>query len=131
MGEKVRELLLEVRRRHPTWGPRKLRAWLAARGPGIDWPAASSVGELLRREGLVAEGRRRRRRDSHPGPPQVVAPAPNDLWTTDFKGHFRTRDWDWCYPLTILDHASRMWAPFCSTTARPSSRRAGFGALAR
>jgi hypothetical protein len=65
------------------------------------------VGELLRREGRVAERRRRRRREPHPGPPQWSASAPNDLWTADFKGQFRTRDWDWCYPLTVLDHVSR------------------------
>ena len=76
MSEAVRDALLEVRRRHPSWGPRKLLAWLEAREPKIDWPAASSVGELLRREGLVAErdagpydasripGRRRWRRRS-------------------------------------------------------------------
>lgn len=50
MSQWVRERLLEVRRRHPTWGPRKLLAWLAARAPKGGWPAASSVGELLRRE---------------------------------------------------------------------------------
>ena len=32
---------------------------------------------------------------------------PNDLWTTDFKGQFRTRDWDSCYPLTVADLHSR------------------------
>jgi putative transposase len=107
MAEAVRERLLEVRRRHPTWGPRKLLAWLGAREPKVDWPAASSVGELLRREGLVSERRRKPRREPHPGPPQLSAQGPNDLWTADFKGHFRTRDWDWCYPLTLLDHVSR------------------------
>jgi transposase InsO family protein len=107
MADSVRGALLEARRRHPTWGPRKLLAWLEARKPKVDWPAASSVGELLRREGLVAEGRRGRRREPHPGRPQLLASAPNDLWTADFKGQFRTRDWDWCYPLTVLDHVSR------------------------
>ena len=107
MSAAIREALVAVRRRHPSWGPRKLLAWLESRRPEIDWPAASSVGELLRREGLVAEGRRQRRREPHPGPPQLAAQAPNDLWTADFKGHFRTRDWDWCYPLTVLDHVSR------------------------
>jgi hypothetical protein len=65
MADAVREALLEVRHRHPTWGPRKLLAWLAARKPKVGWPAARSVGERLRREGLVAEGRRRR--EPHPG----------------------------------------------------------------
>jgi hypothetical protein len=81
MSEPIREALVAVRRRHPSWGTRKLLAWLAARQPEMNWPAASSVGELLRREGLVAEGRRRRRREPHPGPPQLAAQASGDLWT--------------------------------------------------
>src|SRR5262249_36971379 len=32
---------------------------------------------------------------------------PNDLWTADFKGHFRTRDGIYCYPLTIADQHTR------------------------
>ena len=74
MSGAVREALLEVRRKHPSWGPRKLLAWLEARHPRTAWPAPSSVGDLLRREGLVAErgdrrasrtpGRRRSRRRS-------------------------------------------------------------------
>jgi putative transposase len=107
MSEAVRARLIEVRGRHPTWGPRKLVAWLEVREPKVAWPAASSVGELLRREGLVAERRRPVRREPHPGPPQIAAVAPNDLWTADFKGQFPTRNGWWCYPLTVLDHVSR------------------------
>ena len=56
----------------------------------------------------MAEHRRRPRREPHPGPPQIAAKEPNDLWTTDFKGQFPTKNGWWCYPLTLLDHASRM-----------------------
>jgi transposase InsO family protein len=108
MSEPVRKAIVEARRRHPTWGPRKLRAWLERRQPHVSWPAVSSVGELLRREGLVSERRRQPRREPHPGRPQVEAQKPNDLWTVDFKGQFPTRSGWWCYPLTVLDHASRM-----------------------
>src|SRR5262245_37029388 len=37
----------------------------------------------------------------------MVTSAPNDLWTTDFKGQFPTRDGQYCYPLTLVDHHSR------------------------
>lgn len=33
--------------------------------------------------------------------------APNNLWTADFKGHLRTRDGVYCYPLTIADQHTR------------------------
>jgi transposase InsO family protein len=39
--------------------------------------------------------------------PPPVTHAPNDLWTADFKGHFRTRDGIYCYPLTIADLHTR------------------------
>src|SRR5512134_571349 len=36
-----------------------------------------------------------------------VTHGPNDLWTADCKGHFRTRDGIYCYPLTIADLHTR------------------------
>ncbi len=56
--------------------------------------------------GLVKK-RRRRRPHQHPGVVPPTATAPNDLWTTDFKGQFPTRDGIWCYPLTIGDQHTR------------------------
>ena len=58
------------------------------------------------REGLVRK-RRRRRRVKHPGAVPIEIEAPNDLWTADFKGHFRTRNEIYCYPLTIADQHPR------------------------
>ncbi|MGH7269871.1 MAG: integrase core domain-containing protein [Polyangiaceae bacterium] len=103
----VADLLCGARRKHPDWGPGKLLDWLAPRHPEVDvWPAVSTAGDLLAREGLVKK-RRRRRPHQHPGvvPPTTV--APNDLWTTDFKGQFPTRDGVWCFPLTISDQHTR------------------------
>ena len=95
-----------ARRAHPSWGPRKLLAWLEARRPDLVLPAASTAGDLLKRCGLV-QGRRRRRQWAHPGAPTMATTAANDLWTTDFKGQFRTGDGQYCYPLTIADYESR------------------------
>jgi putative transposase len=33
--------------------------------------------------------------------------TPNELWRTDFKGEFLLRNRQYCYPLTVTDHASR------------------------
>ena len=84
------EACLAVRRAHPTWGPVKVRAWLARRQPGAAWPAASTIGALFDREGLTV--RRRLRRRAPPGGPLFPADAANDVWTIDFKGWFRTGD---------------------------------------
>jgi len=66
-------------------GAPKLLAWLEERRPEVEWPAASTAGDLLRRRGLV-QPRRRRHHWQHPGAPGLVTAAANDLWTTDFKG---------------------------------------------
>jgi putative transposase len=100
-------LLCTTREAHPFWGARKLLAVLQAKHPRIhQWPAPSTVADLLARRGLVKQ-RRTRRPVTHPGVIPVAADHPNDLWTADFKGQFRTGDRAYCYPLTIADLASR------------------------
>lgn len=100
-------LLVAARRAHPTWGPGKLVQCLAPRHARIDpWPAVSTVADLLKRHDLVRP-RRRRRPVVHPGTVPIATTAPNDLWTADFKGPFRTRDGIYGYPLTIADQHTR------------------------
>lgn len=100
------EALLTARRHHPTWGPKKLLALVQRRHPRAPWPAPSTVARLLHRHGLT---RRRRRRPplGHPGRPRTTMAAPNQTWTADFKGQFKTGDGPYCYPLTIVDGYSR------------------------
>ena len=102
----VETLIVDARRKHPTWGPRKLVPWIARRHPDARLPAASTVGAILKRHGLV-EPKRRRRRAAHPGSRPLVADAPCDVWTADYKGQFRTGDGVYCYPLTVCDAHSR------------------------
>lgn len=98
--------ILALRRQRPTWGPRKLLARLAQDRPEIDWPAASTVGDLLRREGLSQPRRRGRERDASAA--ALLAPqAANEVWSADFKGWFRTGDGVRCEPLTVADGYSR------------------------
>lgn len=102
----VAQLLIDARKAHPTWGPRKLIAWLGRKMPGVPWPASSTVNALFHREGLVVP-KVRRRRYKHPGTVPAHTEEPNDLWTIDFKGQFKTRNGVYCYPLTVLDLHSR------------------------
>lgn len=94
------------RRQHPSWGPEKILHWLKRRHPELEIPATSTAGDLLARRGLVKK-RRRRRHYTHPGVVPPTTERPNDLWTADFKGHFRTRDGIYCYPLTVADQHTR------------------------
>ena len=64
------------------------------------------MGELLRRAGLT-QPRRRVRYVTPLTQPLAAAAAPNDVWTADFKGWFRTADGTRCDPLTVTDACSR------------------------
>ena len=111
------ERIVEAKRAHPTWGPKKLIAWLRDIDPGVSWPAPSTAGAILDRAGLV-QRRRRRRRASPWSEPFAHAIVPNDVWCIDFKGWFRTGDGTRVDPLTVQDAACP--GSFAPTTARPS-----------
>ncbi len=106
ISDEIARLICDARRQHPSWGPDKLLDWLEPRHPDRDWPAVSTAGDLLTRKGMVKK-RRRRRHYQHPGVVPAITTQPNDLWTADFKGHFRTQDGIYCYPLTITDLHTR------------------------
>jgi transposase InsO family protein len=98
--------IVAVREKHPTWGARKIRLSLARDKPVVVWPAASSIGELLRREGLV-QPRHARRRTPPYTEPLAHATAPNQVWCADYKGWFRCGDGTRCDPFTVTDAYSR------------------------
>jgi putative transposase len=102
----VVEALIELRQHHPSWGAKKLLSVLQRRHPRWPFPARSTVCDLLHRHGLVPK-RRHRRHIGHPGKPTSLILAPNDVWSADFKGHFKTGDGLYCYPLTVADGYSR------------------------
>lgn len=105
-GEEIREAVLDLRREHSRWGPRKLKAYLEEEQPEMVWPAWSTIGSWLREEGLV-QRRRIRRRTPPQSEPLGHARAPNQVWCADFKGWFRTGDGTRIDPLTVTDAATR------------------------
>jgi transposase-like protein len=60
--------IVEARRQCPSWGPRRLLAWLQEHRPAQDWPAASTVGDLLKGRGWVQPRRRSRHFATSGGP---------------------------------------------------------------
>lgn len=106
MPQALRSSILDLRAQHPTWGPKKLKARLETLQPDLAWPARSTIGELLRREGL-AQPRPARRRTLWHDQPLAHAQEPNDVWCADFKGWFLTGCGQRCDPLTITDAYSR------------------------
>jgi putative transposase len=98
--------ILALRDLESNWGPKKIRAWMQDHLPSIETPAASTIGRVLEKHGLTRPRRRRRRVDP-PAQPFAACGAANDVWCTDFKGHFRVGDGERCHPLTLSDAHTR------------------------
>lgn len=107
LQKRWRKRVLAVRRRYPTWGGPKIQAYLRRHHARTGLPAVSTITRWL----AAAGWSRRRLRRARPGP-RVAAPVtvlalqPNDVWTVDFKGAFRTRDGRRVFALTVRDAAS-------------------------
>ncbi len=105
----IEDLIVELRLRHPKWGPKKLLKILSNTRTDIPlekWPAISTGGDILKRRGLIT-ARKKRKKTPPYTQPFSQAKDPNDLWCTDHKGWFLTGDGYRCEPLTITDAASR------------------------
>jgi transposase InsO family protein len=106
VSTEIAQLVIEARLAHPTWGPKKLRVWLQRQNRSVRWPAASTIGDLLKRHGLVVS-RRRRRTIRRYAESFVGCHQANAVWSADLKGWFTTGDGSRCDPLTITDNYSR------------------------
>ena len=78
----------------------------------------STAGDILRRAGLVRHRKRKRRTPPYIEPFNKCE-KPNEVWSADFKGQFRTGDGKFCYPLTITDNSSRYLLE-CRGLSRPT-----------
>lgn len=103
----IQDLLIAARKSHPTWGPRKLKAFLEDKDPSLDLPYPSTIGDLLKREGMVQPRRRRHKPLQAPGSNRTEVTQPNQEWNADFKGEFRLGNGEYCFPLTVTDAFSR------------------------
>ena len=108
----------ELKREHRFWGPKKIRA-LLKREKLRKVPSVKTIQRITTRLGFepVRAQRVRKpkavRKGGHLG-----AVKPNDVWTFDFKGWWRTKDGKRFEPLTIRDAASRfiLFCAHCSET---------------
>ena len=96
-GEKVEQRVVELRRRYPDWGSRKLRVLLQREGIEL---GRNTIHRILLRHDLVHP------EDRHePAVERFERSAPNELWQMDFKGpklwHQKVG------PLSVIDDHSR------------------------
>ena len=105
-SEATENAILALRSRYPSWGARKLKARLEKLDPSVEWPSASTFGNILGRAGLTSPTKKKRRTTPYSEPFSEVT-APNQLWCMDFKGNFNTGDGARCDPFTVTDAHSR------------------------
>lgn len=98
--------IVKTKKKFLYFGPRKIRDWLIRQYPHRSWPAASTIGEILKNNGLVKPRRYRRKVEPYTAPFANCQHA-NHVWSADFKGQFRLGNHRYCYPLTISDNYSR------------------------
>src|ERR1700693_5901877 len=106
MSGETEQQIVELRQAHMRWGPRKLKVVLERERPDGLFPAASTIGELLSREGLVMARKKRRRMDPYTTP-FASASEPNRVWCGDFKGWDRELEGAPIDPLTLTDARTR------------------------
>lgn len=98
--------IVEVRQRYSHWGPKKIKDYLALKEPAHQWPADSTVGDILKRHNLVKPRKQKKRVSVYPG---HLTPSeyPCQVWNVDFKGDAKLGNGQRCYPLTLSDDFSR------------------------
>jgi transposase InsO family protein len=102
----IEAMIVASKKEKPSWGARKVRELLLRKLPhGVKVPACSTIHAILDRHGLVTRMKPSRTRAE--GTALSVGGSPNALWCTDFKGEFMLGNKQYCYPLTVTDHASR------------------------
>jgi putative transposase len=106
-GETVLRLI-ELRHQYPKWGAKKMQALLVRSGHKGTPPSTKTIARILDRAGepRVRKPRRRLRlvlREHQ----ELEVLGPNDVWTVDFKGWWRTMDGKRFEPLTVRDAFSR------------------------
>ncbi|MFA4986721.1 MAG: IS481 family transposase [Candidatus Brocadiia bacterium] len=108
IGSDIVIRIVKLRGEHPRWGPKKLRAYLLKDGcPIEEVPSRGTIARMLKRAGLSEPKHRGRPRKNQPADEITQPQEPNDIWTVDFKGWWRTMDGKRCEPLTVRDLYSR------------------------
>lgn len=105
-NDEIIQEILKIRIKYPTWGPKKVLAYLKYNQPDTPWPSTTTIGNLFDRNGLTITRKLRKRVPARTSPLSHCQ-MPNDVWCADFKGWFLTGDGKKCEPFTLTDGASR------------------------
>ena len=140
-AREIERLICIEKRLHSSWRPKKIHQVLLTKHGLESPPVVSTVSEVLKRHGLVAEqGRRGAMFKVERG--SLTAPErPNYVLGVDLKAWFLTGDWRRCDPLTVTDLHSRFilkiysleeaWTSFAKAAFRALFRRQGLPEIIR
>lgn len=98
--------LIELKLAHSSFGPKKILELYRRIHPS-DAPSLSSVNRIFKKVGLVKKRRKRRASNTGRLTSNIAVSQPNDLWTIDFKGWWKSLDNKRIEPLTVRDEFSR------------------------
>lgn len=87
-------------------GAKKILWYLEQQGIYRNLPSRSTISKILKKNGLIPERKRRKRVE--PRHPIFDPKESNEVWSADFKGQFKLKNGETCYPLTICDSKDRM-----------------------
>jgi putative transposase len=122
----IQQAIIELRQhRKIRLGAKKIQVLLAQRFPKETVPSKTTIYNILKREHLIHPRAKSRKISPYPQPFAPVKQV-NELWSADFKGQFKLRNGQWCYPLTIMDHKSRylLCCDGMRNTATPATQSA-------
>ena len=100
-ASEIEQAVLEIRKKHPAWGGRKIHARMKKLGHEYV-PSPSTITAILQRNGCIDPEESEKRKALQ----RLEMKQPNQIWQMDFKGPFRIAGKK-CYPLTVLDDHSR------------------------
>ena len=112
-SEHIEKLIIDIRNDNPGWGAKTIKKVLENRGYE-NIPCAKTVNNILNRYNCISKEASL----NHKPYIRFQKDNCNQMWQTDFKGEFLTKDNKYCYPLTIIDDHSRFSikiAPFEGT----------------
>jgi putative transposase len=96
--------IVRLKLAHLSWGPRKIRELYRRKYAEV--ASESTFKRVLERAGLTQKRRQRKAREAGRLYSGRRASAPNEIWTVDFKGWWRSYG-KRCEPLTVRDEHSR------------------------
>lgn len=100
-SSEVEQLVVSKRNNHPGWGAKKLKQVLE--NEGYEIPCIKTVNNILNRNGCISKEESLKHRPYI----RFEKERCNEMWQTDFKGEFKMKDGNYCYPLNIFDDHSR------------------------